>query len=254
MKALQQEAELWYLGHSGFAVNTKHHFLIFDYYNDKPVTVTRGLNAGVIEPAEIQDKHVIVFSSHHHADHFNRIILEWSAKLPQVQYVLAADIRAAKEAAHATITSPGEQYELDGVTIQTLESTDEGVAFVVKADGLTIYHAGDLNWWHWEGEPDKENEQMAIRYQKEINKLKGLQIDLAFIPVDPRLEKQYLWGLSYFMRTVGAEMVFPMHFWEDYHIFTQLRQDRDAVHFRDKIQTITRRGQHFHYPHETGTI
>ena len=39
------------------------------------------------------------------------------------------------------------------VRIRTLKSTDEGVAFLVEAEGKSIYHAGDLNWWYWEGEP-----------------------------------------------------------------------------------------------------
>lgn len=250
MKALQQEAEIWFLGHSGFAVQTKHHFLIFDYYNNKPITVTRGLNAGVIEPSEIQDQSVMVFSSHHHADHFNRVILEWNDQFPQIHYILSSDIRAAKDAPNTTIATPGQSYEMGGVTIQTLASTDEGVAFFVETDGLSIYHAGDLNWWHWEGESAKANNQMAVRYQSEINKLKGRHVDIAFVPVDPRLGKQYLWGLSYFMQAIGAEQIFPMHFWEDYHIFAQLRQDPDAVRFRDKMQAITRRGQHFHYPRD----
>ena len=43
-----------------------------------------------------------------------------------------------------------------GAEIRTLRSTDEGVAFVVHYAGKTIYHAGDLNWWHWEGEPDEK--------------------------------------------------------------------------------------------------
>ncbi|ADU27112.1 MBL fold metallo-hydrolase [Ethanoligenens harbinense] len=248
MKALQQEADIWYLGHSGFAVQTTEHFLIFDYYNDKPITVTRGLDAGVIEPAELRDKQVVVFSSHHHADHFNRLILDWAEKLPHVRYVLSSDIRAAQGAANTTVVTPGKRLELDDVTVQTLESTDEGVAFAVETDGLSIYHAGDLNWWHWAGEPEKENAQMAAKYKREIDKLRGRHFDIAFVPVDPRLEKQYLWGLSYFMQTVGAEMVFPMHFWEDYNVFARLRQDQDAARFREPIQAITRRGQHFHYP------
>ncbi len=44
-----------------------------------------------------------------------------------------------------------------GAEIRTLRSTDEGVAFVVHYAGKTIYHAGDLNWWHWKkGEPDEK--------------------------------------------------------------------------------------------------
>ena len=48
--------------------------------------------------------------------------------------------------------------------IASLKSTDEGVAFVVWAEGHSIYHAGDLNWWHWEGEPFPFNENMVTRY------------------------------------------------------------------------------------------
>lgn len=247
MKALQKSS-IWYLGHSGFAVDTGDHFLIFDYYNDKPASVTPCLDAGVIEPDEIKDRNVLVFVSHHHPDHFNRRILEWNGKLPHIQYVLSSDIHAAESAENATVVSPGKTYELNGVSIETLKSTDEGVAFAVESDGLSIYHAGDLNWWQWEGEPERDNEQMAARYQTEINRLQGRHFDLAFIPVDPRLEKQYLWGLSYFMRTAHAEMVFPMHFWEDYGIFARMRQDPETARYRGNIQAIMRRGQHFVYP------
>ena len=43
-----------------------------------------------------------------------------------------------------------------------------------------IYHAGDLNWWHWEEETESYNEQMRQDYQREIDKLKDIVIDIAF--------------------------------------------------------------------------
>lgn len=53
-----------------------------------------------------------------------------------------------------------EVYELPcKTTVKTLFSTDEGVAFLLRCSEGTIYHAGDLNDWVWNGEPDEENRQ-----------------------------------------------------------------------------------------------
>ena len=58
------------------------------------------------------------------------------------------------------------------MTVRTLKSSDDGVSFLVDAEGLSIYHAGDLNWWHWEGENSiKENKEAELIYKKEIDKL-----------------------------------------------------------------------------------
>jgi L-ascorbate metabolism protein UlaG (beta-lactamase superfamily) len=90
----------------------------------------------------------------------------------------------------------------------------------VSRPELKLYHAGDLNWWHWAGEPDNENEAMAAAYKAEIDKLRGETFDIAFVPVDPRLGKEYLWGLDYFMRRAAARAVFPMHLGNHYEIST----------------------------------
>ena len=54
---------------------------------------------------------------------------------------------------------------IGSVQVETLKSNDEGVAFLVTAEGRTIYHAGDLNWWYWNGEPEDDNEFM-VRFYK----------------------------------------------------------------------------------------
>ena len=73
---------------------------------------------------------------------------------------------------------------------------------------------GDLNWWHWEEETESYNEQMRQDYQREIDKLKDIVIDIAFVPLDPRQENQYAWGMDYFMKHTHTKYVFPMHMWE----------------------------------------
>jgi L-ascorbate metabolism protein UlaG (beta-lactamase superfamily) len=83
---------------------------------------------------------------------------------------------------------------------------------LIRACGKTVYHAGDLNWWHWEGEDPKWNAEMAEDYKKEIDKLKGIYIDIAFVPVDPRLGGSLLLGLDHLMRTAGVGLAVPMHY------------------------------------------
>jgi len=231
-------AKVWYLFQSGFAVQTGGHFLIFDYWRDRPKG--EGLESGVIDPAALRSHDVAVFISHRHADHYNRKIHTWRHEIPKLRIILSDDIRAVDGAltigAGSTLAHPD-------LTVQTLASNDEGVAFVVDVDGMRIYHAGDLNWWHWEGEPDDYNEGMAASYKSQIDKLSGNPIDLAFVPVDPRLNEQYAWGIDYLMRTADVRHVIPMHFGIDASVVRRLLEDPISQSYRDRISGFTKRGE-----------
>jgi hypothetical protein len=240
-----KSATVWYLFHSGFALKTQNHFLIFDYYRDTPEGGARCLDTGVIDPSEIASEQVLVFSSHNHSDHFNPVITGWQDKIPDIRYILSYDIRSARKPADALSVSPGKTYDVGDVQISTLRSTDAGVAFLIEVDGLTVYHAGDLNWWHWEGEPENDNRQMAGNYKKEIDTLKDKHIDIAFVPLDPRQDRDYLRGLDYLAKTADLNVVFPMHFGTYYSVLDWIKTDSRAVAYLDKVKTITRRGEKF---------
>jgi len=229
---------VWYLYHSGFAVETENCFLVFDYWRDTP---KGGLAAGVIDLGELaaKKKDVFVFASHNHPDHYNHAIASWPKKLPGLELVLSNDIPAQKG---ALMVGKNKYYTQDKLSLRTFESNDEGVAFLASVDGLQIFHSGDLNWWHWEGEPDSYNEDMANRYRKEIDKLRDYAVDLAFIPVDPRLEDQYAWAIDYLMRNVDVKHVVPMHFFND-DMAKRLLSDPVSAPYRDRIAILTQRGQ-----------
>ena len=70
--------------------------------------------------------------------------------------------------------------------VDTLLSNDSGVAFIVKTKEGTIYHAGDLNDWYWDGEPKADNQRLTSAYHAEIRKIKGMHFDAVFVP--PRSE------------------------------------------------------------------
>jgi L-ascorbate metabolism protein UlaG (beta-lactamase superfamily) len=237
-------AEVWYLFNSGFAVKLGGRMLIFDYYNFKPFEKQKGLDGGVINPVELKGLDVTVFASHAHMDHFVPAVLKWGRDIPGLRYVLSYDINAGRTP-NVTAVYPNAAYMAGDIRVRTLKSTDEGVAFVAEADGLKIYHAGDLNWWHWEGEPENENKAMGKAYKTEIDKLKGETFDIAFVPVDPRLENEYLWGLDYFMKNCDAKVIFPMHFRNAYSVLDRLCADPAAESYRDRVVRITRRGERF---------
>jgi len=231
-------AKVWYLYHSGFAVSTAGHYLVFDYWRDKPKRGDPGKS--VIDPAALRDQDVVVFVSHNHGDHFNRKILQWRSDIPKLRYIFSDDVRTD---ADANIVGPGTTLTLPDLTVQTLASNDEGVAFIVDVDGMRIFHSGDLNWWHWEGEPDDYNEGMAVSYKSQIDQLAGKPVDLAFVPVDPRLEEQYAWGIDYLMRTADVRHAAPMHFGDDIGIIRRLLNDPISQTYRNRIMQFTSRGQ-----------
>ena len=127
-----------YIKHSGFLIETANSYLLFDYWQGKL-------------PELQYDKELYIFSSHAHHDHYTKDIFKLENKCQRVVYVLSSDIKRAssfwKKAENVIFMKPHEEKEIDGCVISTLKSTDEGVAFLVKTEGKTIYHAGDLHWW-----------------------------------------------------------------------------------------------------------
>ncbi len=188
-------------------------------------------------------KKLFVFVSHAHYDHYNRSIFELRQDFSQIYYILSSDITAEIE--EVCSVKPNEELELGGCRVRTLRSNDEGVAFLVHYHGRTLYHAGDLNWWHWEGEPEAYNTGMRRSYQAEVNKLQREKIDAAFVPVDPRLGEQYCWGIDCFMKRTETKRVFPMHFWGNYDIFDRLMLEQCTQEYRDRIMKIEQEGQNF---------
>ena len=150
-----------------------------------------------MNPDEIKDEDVLVFVSHEHKDHFDPAIFSLREKLSRVRFVLPEELDEVYQGRPLCLGR--------GRTVQTLRAAGlphhhlcldrpSGVAYMLETDGLRIYHAGDLNWWHWEGE-DEFNRDQERRYQHQMQllaqELDGEPLDLACVPVDPRLEGDF---------------------------------------------------------------
>lgn len=242
---MDKKIKVWYLGHSGFAVSIGDKLLIFDYYLDRSENNERSLSSGVFEPSEIKDKEVFVFASHSHPDHFNPIILSWKDQLPRVHYFLSYDIPKKYYREWTKILKNNEVYQDEKLSIQTFKSTDEGIAFLINIDGISIYHAGDLNLWHWNEEPDSWNNDMAAQFKREVSLIKNQPIDIAFLTADPRLESAELMGMKWFLHEVNVKIAFPMHFADDYTIMERIKIEADKNPSFKKVKIISKRGEVF---------
>lgn len=223
--------KITYIGHSGFSVEMDDAVFLFDYYKGEL-------------PELDTAKKLFVFASHAHYDHFQKAIFQFREQFAQVFYILSEDIRTS-ERLQVWFVGADQELTVEGCRIRTLRSTDEGVAFLLSYQGKTLYHAGDLNGWYWDEEGEAYVAAMRRDYQREIDKLTGERIDAAFVPVDPRLEKQYCQGLDYFMRRTDTKKVFPMHFWGDYRIFEWLGREKCTEPYADRIVKLGREGEQF---------
>ncbi|MEG0591746.1 MAG: MBL fold metallo-hydrolase [Coprobacillus sp.] len=211
--------------HSGCLVELDHHQLLFDYYQG--------------ELKINKDKPLYIFVSHRHFDHYNPDIFKIDH--PNKVYILSTTLRHKYE---ANYVENNQEYTFHDVVVKTLLSTDEGCAFIVEVEGKTIYHCGDLNWWHWDGEGTKSNDYQRITYQQQIN-LINQPIDIAFVVVDKRQEEHYLLGLQYFMNHVQTKYIFPIHFFGDYTISEQLKEEKLENPFQATIIDIHHQNELF---------
>ena len=196
--------EITYLDNSGFVLAFGKTALVFDYYRDAKDSL----------PAILADcDKVYMFSSHVHHDHFNPQIAQFGDKT--TTYILSFDIAPAAgqlfEDAKVIYLNPYESVGIDEMEVTAYGSTDEGISFYVEVAGWRIFHAGDLNWWHWDGDTETNNKFARNRFAKEMKHLIGLQSDIAFFPIDSRLGQYRALGVKEFCDKTTVKQLIAMH-------------------------------------------
>ncbi len=210
--------KLTYIFHSGFALEGEGFTLIIDFYHD---VINKEKQKLVQEILLNSQGKLYVLSTHSHHDHFNPEILTWKKKRPDIIYVFSNDIlkrmKTPKDA--AVYLSKQEVYQDETLKIQAFGSTDIGGSFLIEVAGKYIFHAGDLNNWHWKDESTEEEIRKAENdYLRELNLLAESvdHLDLAMFPVDKRLGTDYKRGAEQFVEKISTTLFSPMHFGEDY--------------------------------------
>ncbi len=238
-------AQITHVYHSGFIVETINHTLIFDYIEpDKSLDVT-GFNRHDVFRKWISDRNnVFVFVSHHHQDHYMPSVLDWQAANPSLHLVAGYDV-PVQPSKNCHLMNPCEKLKINEVSIETFGSTDDGVSFYVQADNMSFFHSGDLNWWHWNEFSPQQLEKEELDFKKEIQPLCAKSIDVAFVPVDPRLEEHYYLAGEHFVETCKPSLMVPMHFGTNFDV-TKMFSSK-LTNSSSSIAVLENCGQQLHY-------
>jgi len=237
----RKEAVVWFLGHSGWAVKTRNHLLIFDYFPQGESPASAALCNGRVNPAELADHKVAVFASHFHGDHYNPVIFEWKEQVDDITYFLGLQPR---DSVPAYEYMPERLEKMYGdIKLTTIHSTDAGVGLIVEVDGVTIFHAGD----HANGRIGLMDE-----FTDDIDFLaaRGIRTDICFMGIRgcslgrPDEVKE---GIEYTLDTLKPKVFIPMHAGAQGHLYHEFIDG-----CRDKFPSVQmvapdNRGDHFVY-------
>ena len=217
---------LTYIFHSGFVVETAAGILVFDYWLDLANVLPKCLSRR-------GGRHVYVFASHFHKDHFTKDIFGWKQSLgSDVTYILSKDIlkhsRADKGEADVWLAKGGTWAD-ENIQVTATGSNDSGVSWIVETEGKRIFHAGDLcNWYaRFLADGNKYRQPYSEELGEDIDpvaeekrflgELKDIQkiakgFDLVMFPVDGRIGNGYTLGARQFIERFQVGMFVPMHF------------------------------------------
>lgn len=165
---------------------------------------------------EYKDKADIILITHEHRDHCD-IEKITSISLPQT-VIITSEACSGKLTGNVSTLNPGDSLEVQGIQIIGTESYNvkrfrspgipyhpesSQIGFIVKAEGKTVYHAGDADY---------------------LPSMKLVEADVALLPIDGT----YTMDLDEAVEAalaINPKIVVPMH-----------RRQADVRAFKDKVE------------------
>lgn len=209
--------KITYLNHSGFLVEEENYSMVIDYYNPQRIKLIDDIVNSSLKASE----KFYVLSSHSHEDHFDPKILSFKDIREDIQYIFSKDIEdiIINKDINPIYLEKSQVYKDDLIKIKAFGSTDIGISFYIESKYNKIFHAGDLNNWHWNEEfTEDETKEAEDYYHRELEYIKNemSKLNIAMFPVDPRLGKDYMKGAMEFLEEIQVDLFFPMHFQGEY--------------------------------------
>ena len=239
-----------YIYHSCCVIEFNKFSVIIDYYID---SINEGEDTGWVERNLLQNnKPLYVLCTHSHGDHFNEKILQWDAKRDNITYIFSKEVAdTLKENPllkdeKITYLEKFETYKDKNLKVQAFGSTDAGASFYIEHKRRKIFHAGDLNNWHWNEEVAKD--EACIYENQYICELELLseqvkKVDIAMFPLDPRLGKDFMRGGEQFVNKIKTKYLLPLHFGDNYELIEQF--EPIAKKTKTKLLNLEHKGQSF---------
>ena len=234
---MEQKLLITHYYHSGFSVASEHTLAVFDYWRGERNELTPEIQ---LTPEKLSRyDNVFVFISHEHIDHLDPVVFSWN-EAGNVSYIVSSDMPVGTRGKRM---APGDTLKLsDELTATAFDSTDLGVSFLVDFCGIRLFHAGDLNFWHWREESTmQEIEEADAEFRKAVQPLTKEQIDVAFFPVDPRQGTMFEAGANYFILSVKPRILIPMHYF--HRVDTAMEYARTASCRTTEVIAMPRFGE-----------
>jgi ankyrin repeat protein/L-ascorbate metabolism protein UlaG (beta-lactamase superfamily) len=236
------EAYVWYLRHSGWAVKTKSAILVFDYWDNDTPPDEKLLANGHFQPGELKDFPVYVFVSHEHPDHFDPQILDWNKEIPGITYIFGCDHQPVDGS--FTLT-PRTQQKIGPLTVTTIQSSDAGVGFAVQVDGITVFHAGDHS--------NNTLEMKDNPFFPEIDFLaeKGIHPDISFFlnmyGCGSSNPEAFQKGIFYAVDKLKIKSVLPMHGADKEWVYNNLAEGVAKNNIKVAVGAAVNQGDRFFF-------
>ena len=242
-----------YVYHSCCAIEFDEFSVIIDYYEDTIKERDEENEKGWVKKHLLKkEKPLYVLCTHSHGDHFNEEILSWDRNRNDVTYVFSKEVLDTLQDTQSlkdekiVYLDKLEEYKDDNLKIITFGSTDAGGSFYIEHNGYKIFHAGDLNNWHWREEaPIDESRDYENHYICELELLSEQvkKVDIAMFPLDPRLGKDFMLGGEQFVNKIKTDNFLPLHFGEKYEMIQQF--EPIARRAGCKLLKLEHKGQSF---------
>ena len=223
------EAVVWYLGHCGWAVKTRTNLLIFDYWNTGVLPDEPLLANGHINPVEIKDLNVYVFTSHEHEDHFDTQILEWRKFNPNLVYFFGWRYKLFKNYIFVPYDREISNGDIAVAITQFVDGKAPGHGFLVKTNGLSIYFSSD-----------------HILDKRQMNDLKQFtdKFDILFHVQNGAIMADAVFPTIEFFK---PSLICPMHSGGNEHLYKEFAEEVKKQKFSSTVFTPELRGDLYFY-------
>ncbi len=214
---------LTYIFQSCFVLQDDDTAFVFDYFKE-PDNLKGFFKEKIVKKA----KKLYVFTSHSHGDHYSEEIFEWDRIHSDITYIISDDVKTKKILRNKIIFLKKLDIYNDGtIFVKAFGSTDIGISFFIKYNDKQIFHAGDLNNWHWKNEVSAlEAKEYEDFFLSELSLIKNdiSYLDIAMFPVDPRMEIDIERGAKQFADAIDINYFLPMHFWGNFEALKNMAE------------------------------
>lgn len=208
-------ATITYIHHNCFILEYGERTFLFDY----PAPSHLPPEAAAVARDRIAGKDLLVMISHSHEDHFDPAIMDATSGAASRRFIVSDDVpdmfpdALPDDRDAVCVMEPEETRQFAGLAVETLESNDLGVAYLVKDGAVTFYFGGDLANWNWDTLPPAALQATEDFFRQALDRLKGRDVAIAFSNVDRRLKS--LAGGIEFVKTIRPRLFAPMHAFGD---------------------------------------